>query len=149
MEWIAGCFRNYANFRGRARRREFWYFTLFVFALLVAARILDVLVFGYGGGSRLFSTVVLLLLILPQLAVSVRRLHDTGRSGWWMAPCVALLVAGRFCGEHRAFSTFEVVVVLTAGIYLVFLLFSFLSSGDRGDNDYGPSPRHANPAGER
>ena len=69
MEWIAGCFRNYANFRGRARRREFWYFTLFVFALLVAARILDVLVFGYGGGPRLFSTVVLLLLFLPQLAV--------------------------------------------------------------------------------
>lgn len=149
MEWIAGCFRNYANFRGRARRREFWYFTLFVFALLVAARILDVLVFGYGGGSRLFSTVVLLLLILPQLAVSVRRLHDTGRSGWWMAPYVVLLVTGRFYGERHAFSTFEVVVVLTAGIYLVFLLFSFLSSGDRGDNDYGSDPRRANPAGER
>ena len=120
-----------------------------MFALLVAARILDVLVFGYGGGPRLFSTVVLLLLFLPQLAVSVRRLHDTGRSGWWMAPYVVLLVAGRFYGERHAFSTFEVVVVLTAGIYLVFLLFSFLSSGDRGDNDYGPSPRHANPAGER
>lgn len=149
MRWIAACFRNYAGFRGRARRREFWYFTLFAFALLVVARILDVLAFGYGGGSLLISTVVLLVLFLPHLSVAVRRLHDVGRSGWWMAGYVVLLVAGRFYGERHAFSTFEVVVVLTAGIYLVFLLFSFLSSGDRGDNDYGPSPRHANPAGER
>ena len=132
MEWIAGCFRNYANFRGRARRREFWYFTLFVFALLVAARILDVLVFGYGGGPRLFSTVVLLLLFLPQLAVSVRRLHDTGRSGWLMAPYVVLPVAGRLYRQFPPFSTFPVVVVLTARLYLPFLLFSFLPAGARG-----------------
>ncbi len=141
MEWIAGCFRNYANFRGRARRREFWYFTLFVFALLVAARILDVLVFGYGGGSRLISTLVLALLFLPHLSVAVRRLHDVGRNGWWMAGYVLLAVVGRLYGTSYGFSTFEVIFVMTSGIYLVFLLFSFLSSGDRGENDYGPDPR--------
>lgn len=141
MEWIASCFRNYVNFRGRARRREFWYFTLFVFALLVAARILDVLVFGYGGGSRLISTLVLALLFLPHLSVAVRRLHDVGRNGWWMAGYVLLAVVGRLYGTSYGFSTFEVIFVMTSGIYLVFLLFSFLSSGDRGENDYGPDPR--------
>lgn len=141
MRWIAACFRNYAGFRGRARRREFWYFTLFAFALLVVARILDVLAFGYGGGSLLISTVVLLVLFLPHLSVAVRRLHDVGRSGWWMAGYVVLLVTGRLYGANYSFSTFEVIVVMTSGIYLVFLLFSFLSSGDRGENDYGPDPR--------
>ena len=159
MEWIAGCFRNYANFRGRARRREFWYFTLFVFALLVAARILDVLVFGYGGGPRLFSTVVLLLLFLPQLAVSVRRLHYTGRSGKLLLAyyvfgfILSVLVvyfglqslSDLLNGAEVRLSTAQLVVLGTGGVinfvWSIFFLVWYCLPGTRGENVYGEDPK--------
>ncbi|MGC1892188.1 MAG: DUF805 domain-containing protein [Pseudolabrys sp.] len=64
VEAISSCFRNYANFTGRAVRSEFWYWYIFVAIVLI--------VFG------------VLALILPSLAVSVRRLHDIDRTGWWV-----------------------------------------------------------------
>jgi uncharacterized membrane protein YhaH (DUF805 family) len=76
-EAISSCFRNYANFSGRAVRSEFWYWYLFTVIVLTA---LDLLL----GHFSIISGVVALALILPSLAMGVRRLHDIDRTGWWI-----------------------------------------------------------------
>jgi uncharacterized membrane protein YhaH (DUF805 family) len=87
VEAISSCFRNYANFSGRAVRSEYWFWYLFVAIVLI--------VFGAINGSlypgplemgpfSYVTTAVVLALILPSLAVSVRRLHDIDRTGWWV-----------------------------------------------------------------
>lgn len=79
IDWFVKCLKNYANFSGRARRKEFWFFTLVQFILLVIAQIIDAII---GTDFVLYALVVLALLI-PALAVSIRRLHDISKSGWW------------------------------------------------------------------
>ena len=96
-EAITVCIQDYYTFSGRARRSEYWWFFLF---LLVASNLLavvDVIVFGEGmvlGLSGLFA----LLALIPQLAVAWRRMHDTGRPGWFnllpMVPTVPLFIIG-------------------------------------------------------
>lgn len=78
-EAIQSCFSNYANFNGRARRSEYWYFILFSF-------IVNVILVLLGRASNVFSylgSIVTLAMFIPNLAVSIRRLHDIGRSGWY------------------------------------------------------------------
>lgn len=85
-------FSKYATFSGQAARPEFWWWTLFVFLVLIVTRIIDyAVVMPMLGADALqrqdgqpLSMIVLLALLLPSLAVAVRRLHDTGRSGWWL-----------------------------------------------------------------
>jgi uncharacterized membrane protein YhaH (DUF805 family) len=80
---------NYANFQGRARRSEYWWFTLFSMIVPVVAQILMGAVAATGSGVLsiivgIVFIVVLLGLIVPGIAVAIRRMHDTGRSGWWL-----------------------------------------------------------------
>lgn len=82
IDWFKKGLSNYTNFSGRARRKEFWYFTLAQFILLIIAGVLDSIIFGTDTG--LFYVLVALGLFLPSLAVGMRRLHDTSRSGWWL-----------------------------------------------------------------
>lgn len=79
VDAIKSGFNKYATFSGRASRSEFWFWTLFSILANLAASIIDAL-FGLG----LVSVVVSLALLLPGLAVSVRRLHDIDRTGWWL-----------------------------------------------------------------
>ncbi|HEY1762462.1 MAG TPA: DUF805 domain-containing protein [Acidimicrobiales bacterium] len=72
---VIGCFEKYAVFKGVASRSEYWWFFLFSFVIDV---ILDVI------GQGIIRGIVTLVLFLPTLAVGVRRMHDTGRSGWWI-----------------------------------------------------------------
>lgn len=76
--------KNYAGFKGRARRKEFWMFNLFAFILAIAASLLDGLIGTYDEtyNTGYIYVFVLLATYIPSLAVSVRRLHDTGKSGW-------------------------------------------------------------------
>ena len=67
------CFTKYAEFNGRARRPEFWWYALFIFLATFAAGVL----------GRSASALVSLVTLVPSLAVGARRLHDTNRSGWW------------------------------------------------------------------
>ena len=93
MQWYLKVLRQYADFSGRARRTEFWMFVLFNAIAGVILTILDNL-FGLAtttvvGGMVVASTGILtgiyqLAVLIPSLAVGVRRLHDTGRSGWWL-----------------------------------------------------------------
>jgi uncharacterized membrane protein YhaH (DUF805 family) len=76
---ISSYFSNYANFKGRARRSEYWFSVLFVFLVALAATVLDTILFGSEIG--LFYVVVLLGTFIPTLAVTWRRFHDIGKSG--------------------------------------------------------------------
>ncbi|OYX09410.1 MAG: DUF805 domain-containing protein, partial [Rhizobiales bacterium 32-66-8] len=75
---IRSCLSQYATFRGRARRSEFWWFSLFVIGLELVAALVE----GALGVDGFLSGLVHLLTLLPSLAVGARRLHDIGRSGW-------------------------------------------------------------------
>jgi uncharacterized membrane protein YhaH (DUF805 family) len=81
---IRSGFSNYANFRSRACRSEFWYWQLFTLLASMAALLLD---YAVDPNSEFFSGVWSLATILPDLAVAARRLHDTDRSGWWILLC--------------------------------------------------------------
>lgn len=87
LDAIGSGFRNYVTFRGRASRSEYWYWTLFVMLISIAAAVLDGALgagrVDAGTGSGVVSVLVTLAVLLPGLAVSTRRLHDIGRSGWW------------------------------------------------------------------
>ncbi len=115
MEWYLKVLKNYATFGGRARRKEYWMFFLFN---LIAALVLLVLDFVVGTYGVLYG-LYLLGVILPSLAVTVRRLHDLGKSGWWV---------------------FISLVPIIGGIWLLVLL---VMDGTAGDNPYGPSPKAA------
>ena len=81
---INHCFKHYSNFSGRARRSEYWWFFLFVILVSLVAAFLD---YGFDSyiapDQGMFNVISTIILILPQLAVGSRRLHDIGRSGWW------------------------------------------------------------------
>jgi len=88
-------FHKYIGFSGRAMRSEYWYWVLFVLLLQIVAWLIDMTVFGFNTtGVNPIGLIVSLATLLPGLAVSVRRLHDTDRTGWWVL--IALTVIGAF-----------------------------------------------------
>ena len=118
MEWYLKVLRQYADFTGRARRKEYWMFVLINTVIAVLLAILDSVlslprVFSSGPLGLLYSLAVL----LPSLAVGARRLHDTGRSAWW------LLIG---------------IIPLIGTIVLVVF---FVTDGERQPNIYGPDPK--------
>ena len=120
-ESVKTCFQKYVTFKGRARRSEYWWFCLLNFIAGIVTVVLDYqmgtinIELGLGALSGLYTLIV----FLPGLAVSVRRLHDTGHSGWYY-----LL-------------TF--IPILGA----LFLLYFFVSDSAPEENRYGKSPKYA------
>jgi uncharacterized membrane protein YhaH (DUF805 family) len=110
---IATCLCKYAVFRGRASRSEFWYFVLFQALLFVVLSMMDAAVFQ--GAASVLVSLAALLLIVPGLAVTVRRLHDGDISGWW-----ALLA-----------------LIPLFGLYVLVWLWD---PGTRGPNRFGMGP---------
>jgi uncharacterized membrane protein YhaH (DUF805 family) len=109
--------QKYAGFSGRARRSEYWWFFLFNLLVGVVASVIDsILGTRYGSGTGLVQTLVQLALLIPGIAVGVRRLHDTGRSGWW------LLIG---------------LVPIVGWVILII----FFAQDSQGENQYGPSPK--------
>ncbi len=118
MNYYFAAFKKYAVFKGRATRREYWYFTLFNILAVGVFGLIDQLMgtFNFDAGYGPLSAIYTLAMILPGLGVSIRRLHDTGRSGWW----------------------FLITAIPVLGL-LVFLYFALLD-GDPNSNEYGESP---------
>ena len=92
IDWFKKSLKNYVNFSGRARRKEFWYFFLVQTGLTILAMIVDSIIFSSETG--IFYAIVALSLFLPSIAVGIRRLHDTGRSGWWILISLVPLIGG-------------------------------------------------------
>ena len=80
MNWYLVAFKKYAVFSGRAHRAEYWMFFLLNFIFLLVLHMIE----GISKGPGVFSVLYSLGVLVPSIAVEVRRLHDTGRSGWWL-----------------------------------------------------------------
>ena len=91
---VIKCFMLYTVFTGRAEKSEFWWFFLFTFILGVMASIIDsTLGFDQAiGGNGGVTTLIQIATFLPSIAVGSRRLHDTGRSGWWQLLWIAIII---------------------------------------------------------
>ena len=115
MNWYLAALRKYAVFSGRARRKEYWLFVLFNIIIAVVLGVIE----GLVGGPGVLSSLYILAVVIPSIAVTVRRLHDTNRCGWW------LLVG--------------LIPVVGAIVLLVFAL----QDSQAEDNQYGANPKTA------
>lgn len=89
MKYYIKVLKNYATFSGRARRSEYWYFTLFHVIILITLTLIDTAM-----DSKLFQNLYSLIILLPSIAVGVRRMHDVGKSGWFLLiPIYNLILA--------------------------------------------------------
>jgi uncharacterized membrane protein YhaH (DUF805 family) len=118
MDWFLGALKKYAVFEGRARRREYWFFALFVVLISVVLTIIDSMIGTMTSqGAGILSGLFCLAVLIPSLAVGARRLHDTGRSGWWL------------------------LIGLIPFIGAIVLIVFFLLDSQPGTNAYGPNPK--------
>ena len=120
MEWATLPLKRYAEFTGRSRRKEYWMFTLLAIGIYIVASILDRIAGMNGmiaGRYGPITALVALGLLVPSLAVSIRRLHDSDRSGWWLLLGLVPMVGG------------IIVLVLMA------------LDGTRGANRFGADPK--------
>ena len=128
MNYFLKANQNYANFKGRARRSEYWYFVLFNVIFSIAAMLIDRMLGttivmnleGYGATPLPYGYIYIifsLVMLIPGLAVSVRRLHDIGKSGWFILICLIPFVG-----------------------FIWFLVLACTDS-NVGINEYGPNPK--------
>lgn len=148
-------FENYANFKGRARRSEYWYYTLASIIISVILSILDSalgLKYGPNNSSGILNSVYSLLVFIPGLAVSVRRLHDIGKSGklillfyvLMIAMVIIMLFSGFsaiLMGNFSALGIGFFVPLLFIFAIVIYMLILFCTEGDAGTNKYGPDPK--------
>lgn len=85
FQWFGKAWNRYAEFSGRSRRKEYWYFVLVNFIIQIAVYTMDCVFFDAANtDNTYFSWIYSLIIFVPSLAVIIRRLHDTNRSGWWL-----------------------------------------------------------------
>ena len=123
MKWYLMAFKNYATFKGRARRKEYWMFFLFNMIFAIVAMVLDSLlgltfsIEGQSIGYGYIYTAYLLFIIIPSISLLVRRLHDVNKSGWfyWIQ-----------------------LIPLVGQIWILILM---VKEGTNGENTYGKDPK--------
>lgn len=154
-EAISVCFRRYFGFSGRASRSEYWFFILFTVFLGFATSFLDGALFRVPMTEEAagpFNTIAGLAMFFPTLAVTWRRLHDTGRSGWWiggfwlamvglviMMFMVILSIGDAGFSPAALGSTMPLFVLMLLGfaVYFIVMLVFLCTRGDPGPNRYG------------
>jgi uncharacterized membrane protein YhaH (DUF805 family) len=121
MNWYREAIRKYAVFAGRSRRSEYWYFVLFNALIIIALTAVDVAtgLYSIEGEVGLLSGIYSLAVFIPSFAVTVRRLHDTDRSGWW------------------------ILLALVPVVGLIVLIVFFATDGTPGSNRFGENPKQA------
>jgi uncharacterized membrane protein YhaH (DUF805 family) len=142
IDWATLPLKKYADFTGRARRKEYWLFVLLcVVAGMVAGFIDGILGLSglIGGLYGLFGFVVGLALLVPSVAVAVRRLHDTSRSGWWLLIGIVPYLASVLILLSGNIVLAGMLSMVALGAGLVLLVFMILE-GTKGPNSYGPDP---------
>jgi uncharacterized membrane protein YhaH (DUF805 family) len=133
--------KKYADFKGRASRAEFWTFFLFVLIVQAVAGVVDLLFGGFRSGA--FSLLAGVLLFVPQLAVTVRRLHDVNRSGRELVVPFLMLVAMPLFVIFRGLIAGIITLGYSGIVLLLFanLLLLLIKQGSRIPNKYGASPK--------
>ncbi|MBV9455622.1 MAG: DUF805 domain-containing protein [Rubrobacter sp.] len=124
MSWYLEVLKNYAVFSGRARRKEYWMFLLINLVIVLVLNFIDYLTgtFSPRAGVGLLGGLYSLAVLIPSIAVAVRRLHDTGRTGWWILIGLIPVIGS-----------------------IIFLIFMVLDS-EPGTNEYGPNPKEGHSA---
>jgi len=119
MNWYLEVLRKYTVFSGRSRRREYWFFVLFNTLIIIALTFVDLSIGTASAemGGGLLSTLYSLAVLIPSIAVMVRRLHDTDRSGWW------------------------ILILFVPLIGFIWLLVLTVLNSQPGDNRFGPNPK--------
>ena len=165
MEWMFMPLKRYADFSGRSRRMEFWMWQLFQIIVYFGVIVLSMLLGGgammtgdpgaamaAGGGILIVMMLYLLYMLavlIPSIAVSVRRLHDTNRTGWWIlapiAPYLLVILAAAMAVGSPDMAPVAGILGLLAmvaviGLGLTLLVFYFLE-GTKGPNRFGPDPK--------
>jgi uncharacterized membrane protein YhaH (DUF805 family) len=122
MNWYIEALKKYAVFSGRARRKEYWFFVLFNIIISIVFTVIDGVIgtFSVEAGIGLLGGIYALAVLIPAIAVSVRRLHDTDRSGWWLLITLIPLIGA-----------------------IVMLVFTVQDSKP-GQNRFGGNPKEAN-----
>ena len=125
-EALKTCFKKYATFSGRARRSEFWWLGQVAEVMFDEEKMAALTAQADSFDSTFYLLMAIigiigLLLLLPSLAVAVRRLHDTGKSGWWLLAMIIPIV------------NFVIAIIL---------LIYYLKDSDRNPNKFGPSPKY-------
>ncbi len=140
MQWILMPFQRLTDFSGRSRRMEFWLFWLAALILQVVTSYIDAVTSQplIAGGMGSITLAVTLILLAPAATVGIRRLHDIGRSGWWMLlfglPYLGWLVSVDSGSQ-------SVVAALALLIGTIILLVLLVQPGTPTDNAYGPNPK--------
>ena len=111
MEYFLSALKKYADFSGRARRKEYWMFILFYFIIYISLVIVDSLI-----GTMFLALIFALAMLVPSISIAARRLHDTGRSGWWQL--------------------ISLIPLIGAIVLIVFLV-----QDSHEENQYGPNPK--------
>ncbi len=119
MNWYLEVLKKYAVFGGRSRRKEYWYFFLFNILISIVLMIIDGLTgtLSLEAGMGLLGGIYTLAVLIPGIAVTVRRLHDTNHSGWWL------------------------LIVLVPLIGAIVMLVFMVKDSQPGENQHGPSPK--------
>jgi uncharacterized membrane protein YhaH (DUF805 family) len=147
MNWYLLALKKYATFSGRSRRQEYWMFFLFnlIFSIILAIldEVLGLKLTSSGiNNSGILGSIYSLVLFLPGLAVAVRRLHDTDRSGWYLllpiAPYVLIILGIILKGGGLVLTIIGGLSVLVLAILLIVWL---ATEGTSGENQYGPDPK--------
>jgi len=115
MHWYLEALKKYATFGGRARRKEYWMFYLFNIIITFALGFIE----GFLGSPGVVGMLYSLAILIPCIAVSVRRLHDTNRSGWWL------------------------FIALVPAIGAIVLLIFMVQDSKPDQNQYGANPKEA------
>jgi len=122
MNWYLKVLKKYAVFNGRARRKEYWYFALFNILISILLGIIDGIIIVSSGldpntSIGFLGLIYSLAVLIPGIAVSVRRLHDTERTGWWILINLIPIIG-----------------------WIIFIIFAIQDSSP-GENKYGPNPK--------
>ena len=114
MKYFFKAFQEFANFSGRARRKEYWMFVLISFLIAIGLAVISV-----NMGTEVLFNIYSLILFIPSISYAARRLHDTGRSGWWQLISIIPIIG------------------------IIILLFFLLQDSERYENNYGISPKYS------
>ena len=171
MKWYIKCLKQYADFNGRARRKEYWWFMLIntiITMILVICWMIPMfkMAFNAESGSEydewdvvrtMFTNpfiyiylVYYLAMLIPSIAVTVRRLHDIGKSGFWVFLSIGGSLLGSVANMYQTANPTVAMVLLfiALAVTIVFLVWMFTNS-DYGPNQYGPNPKgEGNPTEE-
>lgn len=160
-EAIKSCLRQYVGFSGRATRAEYWWWVLGTVVVSILLSILDGIIFGFEDGVQIISGLFWLATLLPSLAVTARRLHDIGRTGWWQLvwlavgilgalPLVVMLVIALVSGLSGDFNWGVIIGQVVVGLLIslaiwiglaVWEIWWLVTQGQAGPNRHGADPR--------